>query len=111
MVVKDGKTYYWCDKHKYSLSGIQGMYVFHKPTDHDAWLERKTALNGRCGGKGGKEKPTTPTSASTPKPSLTPGAAKLSLAKSLWEALMTTIGLTDDQFTKTWENCCSALGN
>jgi hypothetical protein len=51
MVVKDGKTYYWCDKHKYPLSGVQGMYVFHKPTDHDVWLERKTALNGRHGGK------------------------------------------------------------
>ena len=56
-VLKDGKTYYWCDKHKYpsSNSNVQGINVFHKPTDHDAWLECKTALNGR-GGKGGKEK-------------------------------------------------------
>ena len=36
MVVKDEKTYYWCHKHKYPLSNVQGMYVFHKPTDHDA---------------------------------------------------------------------------
>jgi hypothetical protein len=86
------------------------MYVFHKPTDHGAWLEHKTALN-RQRGKGGKEKATTPASAPTPKPSPTPGAAKLSLAKSLQEALTTTTGLTDDQFTKIWDNCCSALGN
>jgi hypothetical protein len=109
-VVKDGKTYYWCDKHKFPMSDVQGMYVFHKPTDHGAWLERKTALNG-WRGKGGKEKATTPASAPTPKPSSTLGAAKLSLAKSLQEALTMTTGLTDDQFTKIWNNCCSALGN
>ena len=64
---------------------FKGCNVFHKPTDHGAWLEHKTALNGWCD-KGGKEKDTTPASAPTPKPSLTPGAAKLSLAKSLQEA-------------------------
>jgi hypothetical protein len=110
MIVKDGKTYYWCNKHKYPTSDIQGMYVFHKPTNHDAWLECKTALNG-WRRKGGKEKATTPASAPTPKLSLTPDAAKLSLAKSLQEALTMTVGLTDNQFNKIWENCCSASRN
>ncbi len=110
MIVKDGKTYYWGDKHKYPMSDVQGMYVFHKPTNHDAWLERKTALN-RQRRKGGKEKATTPASAPTHKLSSTPGTATLSLAKSLQEALTTTVGLTDNQFNKIWENCCSALGN
>jgi len=91
------------------------MYVFHKPTEHDTWQERKLALIGRHGKKGDKEKTTTPAStpAYTPasKPSSTPSAAKLSLAKSLWEALATTTGLTDDQFNKIWDKCCSALGN
>jgi hypothetical protein len=113
MVVRDGKTYYWCDKHKFPSSNVQGMYVFHKPTEHDAWQERKSALNGRRGGKKGeKEKATTPASTpSVPKPSSTPSAAKLSLAKSLQEALTTTTGLTDDQFNKIWDKCCSASGN
>jgi hypothetical protein len=86
------------------------MYVFHKPTDHEAWLAHKTSLNAQPG-KGGKEKATTPAPAPTPKPSLTPSAKKLSLAKSLQEALTTTAGLTDNQFNKTWESCCSALEN
>ena len=113
MIVKDGKTYYWCDKHKFPLSNVQGMYVFHKPTEHDAWQERKSALNGRRGGKKGeKEKAMTPASTlPVPKPSSTPSAAKLSLAKSLQEALATTTGLTDDQFNKIWDKCCSASGN
>jgi hypothetical protein len=113
MVVKDGKTYYWCDKHKFPSSNVQGMYVFHKPTEHDVWQERKSALNGRRGGKKGeKEKAKTPASTPpVPKPSSTSSAAKLSLAKSLQEALTTTTGLTDDQFNKIWDTCCSASGN
>jgi hypothetical protein len=113
MAVRDGKTYYWCDKHKFPSSNVQGMYVFHKTTEHDAWQERKLALNGRRGGKKGeKEKATTPASTPpVPKPSLTPSAAKFSLAKSLQEALATTTGLTDDQFTKIWDKCCCASGN
>ena len=90
------------------------MYVFHKPTEHDAWQECKSALNGRCGKKGGKEKITPAPALLLPsalKPSLTPSAAKLSLAKSLQEALATTTGLRDDKFTKIWEKCYSASGN
>ncbi len=76
MIMKDGKNYYWCDQHKYPLSATQGIYVFHKPTEHDAWLARKTALNERHG-KGSRAEQTIPASVSTPKPSVTPRAAKL----------------------------------
>ena len=30
----DGKTYYWCPKHKYE-GDHDGLYVLHKPEDHD----------------------------------------------------------------------------
>jgi hypothetical protein len=86
------------------------MYVFLKPTDHEAWLACKISLNAQCG-KRGKEKAATPAPAPTPKPSSIPSATQLSLAKSLQEALTTTAGLTDDQFKKIWESCCSALEN
>jgi hypothetical protein len=33
---KDGKTYYWCEQHKYSSSETQGMYAIYKPNEHDA---------------------------------------------------------------------------
>ncbi len=111
MIVKDGKKYYWCNKHKYPTSDVQGMYVFHKPTEHESWLTSKQNFNERCNGKGSKDKATTPASAPTPKPSSMPNAAKLSLAKSLQEALTTTAGLTKNQFNKIWESCCNASGN
>jgi hypothetical protein len=87
------------------------MYVFHKPTEHESWLTHKQNFNEQRNGKGSKDKATTPTSAPTPKPSSMPNAAKLSLAKSLQEALTTTAGLTKDQFNKIWESCCNASGN
>jgi hypothetical protein len=82
MIVKYGKTYYWFNQHKYPSSKVQGMYVNHKPTDHEAWLAHKTSLNAQHG-KRGKEKAATPAPAPPPKPSLIPSATKLSLAKSL----------------------------
>jgi hypothetical protein len=46
MIVKDGKTQYWCNQHKYHLSGIQGMYVFHKPTImRHGWLARHPLMH------------------------------------------------------------------
>ncbi len=41
MIKRNGKTWYWCNKQKYNnqQKGVvtEGMYVTHKPEDHDAW--------------------------------------------------------------------------
>ncbi len=90
------------------------MYVFYKPTDHDEWKKKKDFFNSRVKGNG---KPTT-TNEKPPAgpPSTTPAASaastsKLSLAKSLQEALTTTVGLSEDQFNKIWADACNASGN
>jgi hypothetical protein len=114
MVDKDGTKYYWCDKHKHPNSEQSGMFVFHKPMDHDAWKKKRNKFTSRKKGKG---KPTTTgEKPSAGPPSTTPAASavsasKLSLAKSLQEVLTTMAGLSEDQFTKIWANACSALGN
>ncbi len=113
MIEKDGKAFYWCNKHKYPMSKTPGMYVANKPTEHDAWQACKTALND-CRGRGRRDKASTPAympTTTAPKPSIQPNALKLYIAKSPQEALTTTAGLTEDQFNKIWENCCNALGN
>jgi hypothetical protein len=102
MIEKDGKAFYWCNKHKYPISETPGMYVAHKPTEHDAWQACKTALND-CRGRGRRDKAPSPASVpatTAPKPSIQPNALKLSLAKSLQEVLPTIAGLTKDQFNK-----------
>jgi hypothetical protein len=42
-VKKDGKKLYWCDQHQYPGNATKGMYVFHKPTDHDLWAAKKAS--------------------------------------------------------------------
>ncbi len=112
-IERDGKMFYWCDKQKYPTSETSGMYVFHKPTEHDAWQACKTALDN-CRGRNGRNKAATPASVpatAASKPTVQPNASKLSLTKSLQEALTTTAGLTKDQFNTIWESCCNATGN
>jgi hypothetical protein len=114
MVEKGNKKFYWCDKHQYPGSDVKGMYVFHKPTEHDAWKARKDELNKRRGKKSGSKDTQSTTPASMPSvaaSTASTSASKLSLAKSLQEALTTTAGLSEDQFNKIWQNCCNALGN
>jgi hypothetical protein len=112
MVERDGKTWYWCDKDRYNNKGVitNGMYVAHKPDEHDAWINRRK--NGRKGGAAASTgndpagKPTT-----TPSVSNDSSASKLSLSKSLQAALVTTAGITEDQFKKIWAEACNALGH
>jgi hypothetical protein len=101
-----------CDNHQYLGANVKGMYVFHKPTEHNAWKARKNELIKRCGKKFGSKdtQNTTPTSTpSVPSSTAPANASKLSLAKSLEEALTTTAKLSKDQFNKIWQNCCDAL--
>jgi hypothetical protein len=112
MVERDGKTWYWCNRHKYNNKGVisNGMYVTHKPDGHDDWFARRK--NGRKGGataltsNKATGKPTT-----TPSVSNDSSALKLSLSKLLQAALVTTAGISEDQFKKIWAKACSALGN
>jgi hypothetical protein len=112
MIKRDGKTWYWCDNHTYNNKGIvtQGMYVFHKPgAEHDAWRAKKDRFK-----KGGPKEHTVTTTPKVPTPatgSTDSSAAKLSLSKSLQAALVTTAGLSADQFQKIWSDACNESGN
>ncbi len=75
---------------------------------------KKDELNKKRGKKSGSSNTQAATPASVPLAAASiasTNASKLSLAKSLQEALATTAGLTEDQFQKIWQNCCNALGN
>jgi hypothetical protein len=114
MVERDGKPWYWCEKHKFKTKeGVvtNGMYVTHKPDEHDAEKRNKdrkwgTAAAAASTGNDPASKPTT-----TPSISNDSSASKLSLSKSLQAALVTTAGITEDQFKKIWAEACNASGN
>jgi hypothetical protein len=116
MIERNRKTWYWCDEHKYNNQekGIvnEGMYVTHKPEDHDDWRANHTH-----GKKGGSTSATPAASTDArEKPTFSfmindSSDAKLSLSKSLQAALVTSAGITEDQFNKIRVDACNALGN
>jgi hypothetical protein len=44
--VVDGVTWYWCPKHKVE-GKFDGLYVKHKPEDHDNWKEEQKKRRGK----------------------------------------------------------------
>ena len=117
MVEKDGKKFFCfgCDQHQYPGCDTKGMYVFHKPSEHDEWKACKDLLHKKRGKKTNGTIPVTAApSATVPSNAASTAStntSKLSLAKSLQEALTTTAELIEDQFQKIWQNCCNASGN
>jgi hypothetical protein len=111
MVGRDGKTWYWCDKHRYNNKGVitNGMYVAHKPDEHDINRRKNCSTKGGAAALTGNYPAGKPTT--TPSVSNDSSALKLSLSKLLQAALVTTAGITEDQFKKIWAEACNALGN
>ena len=57
-IEQDGKTYYWCKHHVYK-DRYDGLYMDHKPEDHDEWKTNRKGFNkGKDGDAGtdGSEK-------------------------------------------------------
>ena len=68
-ITKDGKQYWWCDKHTNPETGSKGMWVRHKPEDHKdnffskAASERNNELPGQSNTS---SSPAPPNSSDTP---------------------------------------------
>ena len=91
--VVDGKTWYWCKRHK--QDGVyDGLYVTHKEEDHDDWLAKKSHWN--------KKKRSAPAPSTTSTSGSTPSADKLTLSNNLKAAMITNFQCTSDQAEKLW---------
>ena len=115
MIERDGKTWYWCNDHRYKNKGVvsNGMYVTHKPQDHEQWRLNKEKGNRKKGKSNSAESTPAPVN-DKPKPATVlndSAASKLSLSKSLQAALVTTAGISESQFEKIWNDACNASGN
>jgi hypothetical protein len=115
MIEKDGAKWYWCeDGHSFENKPC-GMYCIHKPgAGHVAWLERKEKYKQTEAAKKGKTIPTpsvTLPASNVATKSNIGEKSKLSLLKSLQSALMTTAGISEDQFKKIWADACASSGN
>lgn len=87
-VVRDGKTWWWCPKHK--VDGLfDGLYVTHKPEDHDEWSRQQKERRAK--------KKTAWSTNTSPSDS-----GNLQLTESMKQALMTDGNMTSDQATALW---------
>ena len=89
-MVKDGKTWHWCPHHV--VEGKHGgLYVTHKPEDHDDWQRKKDLnLEKKCASKG-KSKNDNPSAAPTN------GSKKLIINDKLKAALLAHSEMTGAQ--------------
>jgi len=87
-IERDGKTWWWCPRHV-QPGKYNGLYVTHKPEDHDDWVQKKEARRARFAKENSKEdKPST---------SGDETAKKLVLTENLKAALLTRCDLTGAQ--------------
>jgi hypothetical protein len=106
------ETWYWCNDHCYNDKGVMtnGMYVTHKPQDHEQWHLNKEKRKKWKSSSADSDSTTSKKSKSVSVLNDS-AASKLSLSKSLQAALVMTAGITESQFKKIWKDACSALGN
>ena len=89
MVEKDGKTWYWCPHHVYE-DKYNGLYVTHKPEDHEDWVKRKQSYKDRMTKKKTSDVPKDDDADDS-------SGKKLTLTDTLKTALMTKCDITGAQ--------------
>ena len=90
-VDKDGKTWWWCPHHK--REGLfDGLYMPHKPSEHDEWKKKKDEKRAAQKGKRNGD------SSSSSKGS----KSKLQLTDAMRNALVTDGNMTAEQANALW---------
>ena len=95
-VDKEGKTCWWCPHHK--KEGLfDGLYMPHKPSEHDEWKKKKDErLAARRSAKNGSS------SANSTKSNGGKNKNKLELTDAMKNALVTDGNMTEEQATALW---------
>ena len=95
-----GQTWYWCPKHNKNAQGkYQGLYVKHKPENHDAWYQ-KTYGNK----KDKKEK----ANAASDKSTTVNPKSKLQLSNKMKSVLTSKLNISGKEATSLWKECLDA---
>ena len=87
-VERYGKKWYWCPKHVVPGT-YDGLYVTHKPEDHDEWKRKRDNWSAKT--KGNDSKPSDEPQKQVGK------ETKLAFTDTLKAALLTRCDLTDAQ--------------
>ena len=97
LVEKEEKTWHWCPHH-YKEGLFDGLYMPHKPEDHDEWAKKKK----KNAEKGKKKKDSDGGSYGKSKKS------KLELTNGMKQALVTEGNISKDEATALWNSVINA---
>ena len=89
-IQKEGKTWYWCPKHV-STGKYEGLYVTHKPEDHEEWAKNRNRFKRR------EKKDDDTKESSKDNSTLKENEKSLTLSNSLKAALLTRCDLSAAQ--------------
>ena len=76
-----GETVWWCLSHKHKEKLFDGLYIWHKPEDHDEWFEKLKICRSK------KDKTMADTTAATPEGSKQGSLNKLAVSHHHKEVL------------------------
>ena len=88
-IQNEGKTVWWCLIHKHKDKLSDGLYVWHKPENHDAWFEKFKIRRSK------KDKTKADTTAASPAVSKQGSLYKLTVSQRLKEVLCSKLMLSD----------------
>ena len=88
----DGRTWYWCPRHKDKDGKYDKLYVTHKPGDHDNVMAKRRKMWNR--------KPAAPSGDTNS------GGTKLVVNQKLKEVLCTQMMLSDDEANNICNQVC-----
>ena len=101
-VQNEGKTGWWWPSHKHKDGIFDGLYVWHKPEDHDALFEKfKSHIYN-------KDKTTAATTAAPPEESKQVSLYKLTVSQRLKEVLCSNLMLSESYADKYCKKVCKS---
>ena len=97
MKVVNGVTFWWCPHHK-NEGQFDGLYVTHKPSEHDAWKADRDKKNAAW-----KEKRRSKTDKNSSSTGKRPASNRLVMSEKLKSVLVSKLSCSDADADEIWQ--------
>ena len=95
--VVNGVTFWWCPHHK-NEGQFDGLYVTHKPSEHDAWKADRDKKNAAW-----KEKRRSKTDKNSSSTGKRPASNRLVMSEKLKSVLVSKLSCSDADADEIWQ--------
>ena len=95
--VVNGVTFWWCPHHK-NEGQFDGLYVTHKPSEHDSWKADRDKKNAAW-----KEKRRSKTDKNSSSSGKTPASNRLVMSEKLKSVLVSRLSCSDADADEIWQ--------